>query len=75
MQPVKVLEFTSLMDEEEKKLMKRLAEQLAAGNAIHPNTKDTVVEVWQRFDALYAVVNHDYRDQNGVTSANVWSSQ
>ena len=43
MQPVKVLEFTSLVDEE--KLMKCLAEQLAVGDAIHPNTKDTVVEV------------------------------
>ena len=42
--------------------MKRLAEQLAVVDAIHPNTKDMVVEVWQRFDALYAVVNHDYRD-------------
>ena len=31
-----------------------------------------VVEVCQRFDALYAVVNHDYRDQNGVTSANIF---
>ena len=38
MQPVKVLEFTSLMGEE-KKLMKRLAEQLVVGDAIHPNTK------------------------------------
>ena len=40
MQPVKVLEFTSLMDEERKKLMKRLTEQLAVGDAIHPNTKE-----------------------------------
>ena len=46
--------------------------KLAVGDAIHPSTIDTVVEVWQRFNALYAVVNHDYHDQNGVTSANIF---
>ena len=67
------LEFTSLMGEEKKKLLRRLPSKLAERDALHPNSKNTVIEIWQKFEALYAVVNHEYSDLNAVLSAGVFT--
>ena len=67
------LEFTSLMGEEKKKLLRRLPSKLTERDALHPNSKNTVIEIWQKFEALYAVVNHEYSDLNAVLSAGIFT--
>ena len=67
------LEFTSLMGEEKKKLLRRLPSKLTERDALHPNSKHTVIEIWQKLEALYAVVNHEYSDLNAVLSAGIFT--
>ena len=32
-----------------------------------------MIEIWQKFEALYEVVNHEYSDINAVLSAGIFT--